>query len=57
MLWSFLGGWKHVCVVHKLLFQFNSAYQKHGYHAPKHTNEYPPGDLAMRAGYQRVWLP
>jgi hypothetical protein len=57
MLWSFGGGWKHACVPHKLLFQFKSRWHKHGHHEPKHTSEYPPSDLAIRAGYKRVWLP
>lgn len=52
-LWSFLGGWKPVCVKHKLLFQRPASYYKD--HAYCKGDKFPPSDLAIHAHYKRVW--
>lgn len=57
-LWSFIGGWKPVCVRHKLIFQRRySFYKDHANCEPESLSEYPASDLAIKAkGFRRVWL-
>jgi hypothetical protein len=57
--WSFLGGWKPICIKHKLLFQRRQSYYDHYTTLCNDykTSECPPSDLAIQLkGYRRVWL-
>lgn len=55
-VWSWLGGWKPICIKHKLLFMRRRLIGEHLYcnFDPK---DCPSSDYAKHlSGYKRVWL-
>lgn len=57
--WSFLGGWKPICIKHKLLFQHRRSYYDHYTTVCNdfNTSECPPSDYAIKLKkYKRIWL-
>jgi hypothetical protein len=62
-LWSFLGGWKPICLKHKLIFQRKSGYYNHydptcnDFDDLPKKPEWPKSDLAiLTRGFKRIWL-